>query len=219
MSDRSASSSSPLRPECPRCPQALEDADGAWRCVTHGRVAPVRRAARADYDGFAAYLGLAEPLPTWMPWPLPPGWQVTDFGAVRDGDEARAAVVGVVGASEAEGVVELAVVTEEPGVGLGARVAGVDHGDPGREAGVGTPLLKVRVDGNAVPLWTVSVPDDEPLLDRAVLVGEAGGRWLWVVVRPASAVLLLPDLPELLDVAGLGPELVALPFGVVPPAW
>jgi hypothetical protein len=211
-----------LRPECPRCPQSLQGGGEDWRCPTHEGVAPLWRGATADYESFAEYLGRAEPLATWLPWPLPPGWQVTDFGAVRGGpagDEARAAVVGLVGASEAEGVVELAVVSEEPGVGLGARVAGVEQADPGREAGVGSPLLKIRVDGNAVPLWPVSVPEDEPLLDRAVLVGEAAGRWLWVVVRPASAVLLLPDLPEVLDVSGLGPELVALPFGVVPPAW
>lgn len=211
-----------LRPECPRCPQSLLEGDEGWRCPTHADLAPLWRAGTLDYETFAEYLGRAEPLATWLPWPLPPGWQVTDFGVVRgelDTDEPRAVVVGVVGASDAEGVVELALVSEEPGIGLGARVAGVDQTDPGREAGVGAPMLKIRVDGNAVPLWTVSVPDDEPLLDRAVLVGEAAGRWLWVVVRPASAVLLLPAMPEVLDVSGLGPELMALPFGVVPPAW
>lgn len=208
-----------LRPECPRCQQPPLGEGEDWRCPTHDVLTPLWRAAGADYDAFASYLQLSHGLATWLPWPLPPGWQVTDFGCVRGAEGPRAAVVGVVGATDAEGVVELSVVTEEPGVGLGARVGGVDQEDPGREAGVGTPLLKVRVDGNAVPLWSLSLPAEDALLDRAVLVGEAAGRWLWVVVRPASAVLLLPDLPELLDVSGLGPELVALPFGVVPPAW
>lgn len=208
-----------LRPECPRCQQPPLGEGEDWRCPTHDVLTPLWRAAGADYDAFASYLQLSEGLATWLPWPMPPGWQVTDFGCVHGVDGPRAAVVGVVGATDPEGVVELSVVTEEPGVGLGARVGGVDQEDPGREAGVGTPLLKVRVDGNAVPLWSLSLPADDALLDRAVLVGEAAGRWLWVVVRPASAVLLLPDLPELLDVSGLGPELVALPFGVVPPAW
>ena len=208
-----------LRAECPRCQQPpLADGDD-WRCPTHDVLTPLWRTAGADYDAFASYLQLSQGLATWLPWPLPPGWLVTDFGCVCDDDGPRAGVVGVVGTSDAEGVVELSVVTEEPGVGLGARVGGVDQVDPGREAGVGTPLLKVRVDGNAVPLWSLSVPVEDALLDRAVLVGEAAGRWLWVVVRPASAVLLLPSLPELLDVSELGPELVALPFGVVPPAW
>ena len=208
-----------LRPECPRCQQPLQTDGDAWRCPTHDTLTPLWRSAVADYDSFATYLQLTGGLATWLPWPLPPGWQVTDFGCVGGPEAPRAAVVGVVGASDPEGVVELSVATEEPGVGLGARVGGLDRVDPGREAGVGTPLLKVRIDGNAVPLWSLSVAHEDALLDRAVLVGEAAGRWLWVVVRPASAVLLLPELPELLDVSGLGPELVALPFGVVPPAW
>ena len=57
------------------------------------------------------------------------------------------------------------------------------------------------------------------MLDRAVLAGESMGRWLWLVLRPASAALLLLDLGALQDVAELGPELVALPFGSVPRAW
>ena len=208
-----------LRAECPRCSLALSGSDDDWRCPSHDLVAPLWRSGVPDYDVFAAYLRLADGLATWLPWPLPPGWQVTDFGCVDGPDRGRAAVVGCIGASDAEGVVEISVVTEEPGVGLGARVGAVDAVDPGREAGVGDPALRMRVDGNSVPLWTMTVPEEEALFSRAVLVGEASGRWLWVVVRPASAVLLLPDLPELVDVSSLGPELVSLPFGVVPPAW
>jgi hypothetical protein len=208
-----------LRAECPRCSADLTREGEQWRCPTHDVVVPLWRASVVEYDAFAAYLKLAGTLQTWLPWPLPPGWQVTDFGCVGSRGESRAAVVGCAGASEAEGVVELTLVTEEPGVGLGARVAAVDSLDPGREAGVGNPTVRLRVDGNSVPLWAMTVPHDQPLLDRAVMVGEAAGRWLWVVVRPASAVLLLPQLPELVDVSTSGPELVALPFGVVPPAW
>jgi hypothetical protein len=208
-----------LRAECPRCSADLTREGEQWRCPTHDVVVPLWRASVVEYDAFAAYLKLAGTLQTWLPWPLPPGWQVTDFGCVGSREESRAAVVGCAGTSEAEGVVELTLVTEEPGVGLGARVAAVDSLDPGREAGVGNPTVRLRVDGNSVPLWAMTVPHDQPLLDRAVMVGEAAGRWLWVVVRPASAVLLLPQLPELVDVSTSGPELVALPFGVVPPAW
>jgi hypothetical protein len=208
-----------LRAECPRCSADLTQDGEQWQCPTHDVLQPLWRATAAEYDAFAAYLELARTLQTWLPWPLPPGWQVTDFGCVTSPEQPRAAVVGCVGASEVEGVVELDIVTEEPGVGLGARVAAVDSTDPGREAGVGNPAVKVRVDGNSVPLWAMTIPHEDPLLDRAVLVGEAAGRWLWVVVRPASAALLLPQLPELVDVSTFGPELVALPFGVVPPAW
>ena len=48
---------------------------------------------------------------------------------------------------------------------------------------------------------------------------EAGGRWLWVVLRPASAMLLLRDDWILRDVSGLGPPLVELPFGGPRPGW
>lgn len=206
-----------LRAECPRCAADLGQEGERWRCPTHGEVVPLWRASVVEYDAFATYLRCTGPMQTWLPWPLPPGWQVTDFGCVGSAEQPRAAVVGCAGSSDAEGVVELALVTEEPGVGLGARVAAVDSVDPGREAGVGNPTVRLKVDGNSVPLWAMTVPDDD--LDRAVLVGEAAGRWLWVVVRPASAVLLLPGLPPMVDLSSLGPELVTLPFGVVPPAW
>jgi hypothetical protein len=155
-----------------------------------------------------------------LPWPLPPGWQVSEFGAVGvEGRPPRAAFVSCTGTSELDGVVELAIVTEEPGVGLGARVGGVDQTDPGRDVGEGRPAAKVRVDGAHVPLWTVSTSAGKEALDRAVLAGEALGRWLWLVFRPASAALLLPQLGALQDVSELGPELVTLPFVSVPKSW
>ncbi|UMG91723.1 hypothetical protein [Nocardioides sp. TF02-7] len=45
------------------------------------------------------------------------------------------------------------------------------------------------------------------------------GRWLWLVLRPASAVLLLRDEWILRDVSASGPQLVALPFGGPAPPW
>ncbi len=51
------------------------------------------------------------------------------------------------------------------------------------------------------------------------MVGEAFGRWLWIVVRPASAVLLLRDDWILRDVAPVGPPLIELPFAGPAPPW
>jgi hypothetical protein len=68
-------------------------------------------------------------------------------------------------------------------------------------------------------LWAVSTAGDDHELDRSVVAGEAGGRWLWVVVRPASAVLLLREEWILRDVSGIGPLLVEVPFGGPSPAW
>ena len=59
---------------------------------------------------------------------MSPGWSIADFGCVA-GDEgpALATVTTTIGASALDGEVEVTVVSEEPGVGLGSRVRG--HGD------------------------------------------------------------------------------------------
>ena len=106
--------------------------------------------------------------------------------------------------------------TEEPGVGLGAHLAGVPHSDPGRADWDQPPALRLRVDGASVPLWPVPRTVVEGDEDRTVLAGEAQGRWLWVVVRPAEAVLGLVDRASLGDASGLGPELVGGPWGPPP---
>lgn len=209
---------------CPRCAGAVTEQDEAgssgWVCADHGPTAPLWRPESPDYDSFVEHLRRADPLPTWLPWPLAPGWQITDFGCVATpGREPRAAFAGCVGTSDLDGVVEVTVVTEEPGVGLGARVAGVDHTDPGGEVGEGPPHAKVRIEGHPVSLWSVSTSNADAAFDRSVFAGEAHGRWLWLVLRPASAALLLREVWALEDLSGLGPELVALPFGTVPRAW
>lgn len=209
-----------LAPGCPRCPAPVVEEPGGWRCRDHGPIDPLWRPAVADYESFAEHLLLARGVPTLTPWPLGPGWVVTDFGAVsRPGCEARAGFVSCAGASDADGVVELTVVSEEPGVGLGARCSGLTRTDPGAEIGDGPPHVRVRIDGHPVSLWAVSTSESDVTFDRSVFAGEAQGRWLWLVLRPPSAALLLADEWVLQDVAGLGPELMDLPFGGSPPAW
>ena len=217
---------------CPSCSAPLSGSGDSWECPLHGVTVPLWRVAEPGYDAFAAYLMRSRPLPTWLPWPVPPGWQVTDFGCIApEGGRPEAAFVTCSGPSVVDGVVEVTVLTEEPGVGLGARVASVVHTDPAREAVEGAPALRLRVDTSTVPVWTVPTADEPhlgallpeqgtlPLLDRTVLVGEAEGRWLWVVVRPASAALLLLGGLHLQDVSALGPALLELPFGALPRAW
>jgi len=209
-----------LAPGCPRCSADVSGSDDSWECPVHGWTVPLWRAVEPEYDAFAEYLVLARQLPTWLPWPMPPGWQVTDFGCVGlEGAEPRAGFVSCAGPSELDGVVEVTVVTEEPGVGLGSRCAGVTHTDPGPETVAAPPAARLRVGGASVPMWAVSTTDGGGELDRSVLAGESQGRWMWLVLRPASAALLLQDMSGLLDVSDLGPELVALPFGSVPRSW
>lgn len=217
-----------LEEECPQCPAVLISSGSEWTCPLHGATSPLWRSARSEYDDLVAHLTLARPLPTWLPWPVPPGWHLTDFGCVATpGSPATAVFTTCSGLSEPDGVVEVTVVSEEPGVGLGARVAQVTHTDPGREAVVGAPAARIRVDEAAVRLWPVPTPVSElaaptteaSVLDRSVLVGEAAGRWLWLVLRPAPAALLLHPKWLLHDIAGLGPALVDLPFGQAPRSW
>jgi hypothetical protein len=209
---------------CPRCPapvsKSVPDSGATWACRDHGPIVPLWRAQSVGYDELAEHLRISGPLPTYLPWPLPPGWAVTDFGCVaQPGEEARASYTACAGTTDLDGVVELAVVAEEPGVGLGARCAGAARSDPGADIGEGAPHAKIQLDGHPVSLWAVSTSDNDSSFDRSVFAGEAGGRWLWVVLRPASAALLLHDDWLLSDVSDLGPELVDLPFNDMPRPW
>src|SRR5699024_1043109 len=144
-------------------------------------------------DAFGEHLGRAEDFPTYLPWPMAAGWQVTDFGVVGHPARARATLTAVVGSTQHDGPVELFVISEEPGVGLGARCAGTVHSDPGADIAAEPPATRVRVDSQSVPLWVVGSAE-EAGVDRSVVAGEADGRWLWLVIRPASALMLLnPD--------------------------
>ena len=148
---------------------------------------------------------------------MSPGWHVSDFAVVGDPvDGPRATMTCVSGTSALDGPVDVLVVSEEPGTGFGARLAGTPDADPGPEVR-GLAAVKVRVDHTPVPLWAVSTSTAEGEWDRSVLAGEARGRWLWMVLRPASAILLLRDDWILRDVSGLGPPLVEMPFGGTPP--
>jgi hypothetical protein len=204
---------------CPRCATPVAEAGDSWSCPDHGVVEPLWRPAEASYDTFVEHLGATARFPTYLPWPLSPGWRITDFAAVGSVGTGRAAMACVSGTSALDGPVDVLVITEEPGIGLGARIAGTWHDDPGPEVGDGPPTVKVRIDSQAVPLWPVSTSATDGEWDRSVVAGEAEGRWLWLVLRPASAVLLLADDWILRDVSGLGPALVELPFGGPAPAW
>lgn len=210
----------PLQAECPRCrvPLCTTGAAG-WACAEHGRTAPLLRPAASSYDAFIEALAAAGDVPTYLPWPLSPGWTVTDFAVVQENGRGRATLTCSSGTSPLDGPVDVFVVSEESGVGLGARCAGSPYLDPGPGLGAGRPPVRVRIGRQSVPLWSVSIASADVEVDRSVLAGEAGGRWLWVAMRPASAMLLLQDEWILRDVSGLGPPLVELPFGGPQPTW
>jgi hypothetical protein len=209
-----------LKASCPRCSAPLTEWSGTWACPDHGEIAPLWKPAEASYDAFGQHLRASPQFPTYLPWPLSPGWSVTDFGVVGASPEsARATLTCSSGTSALDGPVDVLVVAEEPGTGLGARCAGTAASDPGPEVGEGPPAVKVRIGSQTVPLWPVSTSASDGDWDRSVFAGEAVGRWLWMVLRPASAMLLLRDDWILRDVSGLGPQLLDMSFGGTPPSW
>ncbi|HSX67660.1 DUF6758 family protein [Nocardioides sp.] len=176
------------------------------------------RPPEASYTSLTEHLARTAGFPTYLPWPLEPGWRVADFGALGEPGRPRATMIAVHGASPEDGGVAMTVIAEEPGSGLGAHVAGTVHSDPGADIGDRPADARVRVGTSTVPLWALSTHEVAGDLDRSVLAGEAEGRWIWLVLRPASALLMLGSPWHFTDAAGIGAPLVGLPFGGEPPA-
>lgn len=164
-----------------------------WRCDTHGMVLPLHVAAHINagvVDAAAAHAAV----PMWCPWPPLPGWVVT--GVAWAGDErhgGRATAVACSGpAPLGGGPADIILVAEEPGVGLGARFAGLAGPDPGPVLSevmtAGAAHARIRVGGHPTALW--SVPGED---DRSAYVGEARGVWLYAVAFPAAAGYLFAE--------------------------
>ncbi|MCW2570640.1 MAG: hypothetical protein JWO88_698 [Frankiales bacterium] len=151
-------------------------------------------------------------VPLWVPMPLLPGWTLT--GLATAGDErsaAKATVVALAGPSPLGGPADLLLIAEEPGVGVGARYAGLDDVDPGLTV-TGQPDAKVQAAGHPTALWRGPSADD-----RAAFVGEAMGVWLWAVLWPPEAELVLLEHVILHDLRDLAHEAVDLPIGAPSP--
>jgi hypothetical protein len=204
-------------PSCPKCggrvraPGLFAD---SWQCDVHGAVHPLQPVVPPSVEALAVAVGRTR-VPVWMPWPLPVGWLFT--GVACAGDDrggGRATAVACSGPGPLGGPGELVLVAEELGVGLGAGYAGLDAPDPGSRIRVDRPPdVKVLAGGHPTPLWHVSgVPDD-----RAVFAGEAQGLWLWAVVWPEHAGLLMYDEMVLTDLREAGAEVDLLPCGALSP--
>lgn len=202
---------------CPRCREQLSP---AGECPIHGSQPVLWRPGHPSYGSLTEHLRLADGLPTYLPWPMGSGWRVSDHAVVADRDDRPVATLTcTTGETGPDGRVDVLVVTEEPGVGLGGRCAGLERSDPGHDFGHGPPTARVRVGSQSVKLWPVSTSGASGVLDRSVVAGELAGRWLWMVMMPAPAVLLLADEWILRDVAADGPHLVDLPIDGPAPLW
>lgn len=181
-------------------------------------------------------------VPVWVPWPLPHGWLVTGFsGAGDERTGSRGTAVALSGPNPVGGPADLVIIAEEPGVGLGAGLAGLAGPDPGAGFAAGPPHATVRVDGHDMPLWLVQsdgccLPNTlafslgRPRAERGVaspgdggapqgddsgcaaFAGEVGGGWLWLVLWPDTAGLMLVESLALLDLRDTAGPL-ELPFG------
>lgn len=181
-----------------------------YQCEQHGKVHPLRSGLSPSPEGLAGVLRDAV-VPVWVPWPLPPGWLLTGFAAA--GDErtgARGCVVALSGPNPLGGPAEMMLISEEPGVGLGARLAGLCSRDPGAQFTAGPPVAVAEFAHHGFPLWNVTAPD------CAAFAGEVGGNWLWLVLWPQSAGVLTVEPLELRDLRDPGQEL-DLPFGAPSP--
>jgi hypothetical protein len=200
-------------PTCPRCGGPVTEPSpwaAAWRCQQHGEVAPLWPPHRPTPDGLRGLLRHAR-VPVLLPWPLPGGWLVTGFaGAGDDRTGTRACVVALSGPNPVGGPGDLLVVCEEPGVGLGAWLAGLPGPDPGEGFPAGRPHGQVGFGHHEFPLWHVDAPG------RAAFAGEMLGNWLWLVLWPDTAGVLLMEPLSLRDLRDPGQNL-DLPFGAPSP--
>jgi hypothetical protein len=202
-----------LPPACPRCSRPVREPtawSSAWRCGWHGEVDPLLPAFNSSREGLDGLLRIAG-VPVWLPWPLPAGWLVAGFaGAGDERTGARACAVAVSGPNPLGGPADMLVVAEEPGVGLGAALAGLDSVDPGADFACAPSVATVSFGNHGFPLWQVESPD------RAVFAGEIKGHWLWLVLWPDTAGVLLLEPIELRDLRDPGQDM-DLPFGTASP--
>jgi hypothetical protein len=180
----------------------------AWRCDLHGAVDPLRRAAKPTHEALSGLARNAR-VPLWVPWPLPHGWLVTGFsGAGDERTGIRAAAVALSGPNPVGGPADMIIIEEEPGVGLGAGLAGLQGPDPGAGFASGAPQASVRVGGHEAPLWLVESDGS------AVFAGEVAGGWLWCLLWPDSAGTLMVESLPLRDLRDRGQRL-DVPFGAM----
>ena len=181
-----------------------------WECAVHGAVSPYTAHPRPSAEAVRQVAAHAQ-VPLWAPLPLLPGWTLA--GLATAGDDragARATLTALAGPSPLGGPADLVLIAEEPGVGLGARYAGLDVLDPGPCEGA--PDAKLLASGRPTPLWRCDSADD-----RVALAGEAGGVWLWLVLWPPAAELVLLEHVELHDLRADAHASPDLPVGAPSP--
>lgn len=178
-----------------------------WRCEEHGAVAPLRVLPRLGPDALAQTAGRAR-VPLWSPLPLLAGWTATGLAAAGDDRSGlTATALALSGPSPLGGPADMVLVAETPGTGLGARYAGGGEVDA-ETVLAGPPDAKVEAAGHPTALWRC--PSAE---DRIAFVGEALGVWLYAVLWPPAAELVLLEHVVLHDLRHDAHAGLDLPLG------
>jgi hypothetical protein len=200
---------------CPRCAGEVRRPDlvsSEWRCVGCGPIAPMHIAKHVGPDAMSSVsdrIFAAQDdrhMPLWCPWPLPLGWLVTGVGWAGDengGVQATAIACSGPGPLHG-GPADIVLVAEEPGIGLGNRLAGLTGSDPGAtfaEISTHNAHARVKADGRDTPMWTIGTASD-----RVAYVGEARGMWLYAVAWPADAGYVLSEHIVLHDLTDWMPQ-------------
>ena len=168
---------------------------------------PLRVLPRLGPDLLAQHAARAR-VPLWSPLPLLAGWTATGLAVV--GDERSgltATALALSGPSPLGGPADLVLVAEEPGTGLGARYAGAGEVDA-ETVLAGPPDAKVEAAGHPTALWRGPSADD-----RVAFVGEALGVWLYAVLWPPAAELVLLEHVVLHDLRHDAHAGLDLPLG------
>lgn len=187
--------------------------DSGWFCATHGEVsAPYARLPHPTREA-VQQLAREDGVPLWSALPLPGGWTLAGLGVANDAStgRARGTVVALAGPCPLGGPADLLLIAEEPGLGLGEHVAGMSDLDPG-DCTRGAPGATVLVAGHLTPLWRCGSAED-----RMAFVGEARGVWLWAVLWPPEAELVLLEQVELHDLRDDAHAQLDLPVGASSP--
>ena len=165
---------------------------------------PAFSPSRDGLDGLLRTAGV----PVWLPWPLPAGWFLAGF--------AWAWVMSAPVSAPARWRCRARTRSAAPltwwssprnRVSAWARDGpGLDSVDPGAGFATAPPVATASFGKHDFALWQVDSPD------LAVFAGEIKGYWLWLVLWPETAGVLLVEPIALRDLRDPGQDL-DLPFG------
>ncbi|MCA0328566.1 MAG: hypothetical protein LCI03_01525 [Actinobacteria bacterium] len=197
-------------PVCVRCGGPVAVVGDEWTCGTHGRIEPLHQPLPAEHHHLWD-VASSSAVPVWVPVPPPSGWTASGVRRTGGTGPARGVALSLQGPGVTTRVAELVIVSEEPGVGLGAAYAGIDGTDPGPEITSLPRDTSLHVGGQRAPLWSL------PVSDRSAYVGEAAGCWLWVVAWPVTEWMVIHDSLTLLDLRENRERVAEVPVGALTP--